>query len=203
MMRDEISSKKQYQQIMTTLKTINKLGAFAAAAAIGTGAATAATTYSKDGMQQQSTGLVGDGLPMLAPGVQSFDIGGRLNWDGPTDYALAVSYGRFFTSNVQVGIEAFLAGKNSDNSYGLAPFVEYNFLTGTPWVPYVGAHVGYVNPDGGSHSVEGGVNLGMKYFFRPNIAIFLDAGGAWHLSGTRGISDGFRKEITVGTSFYF
>jgi hypothetical protein len=186
---------------------ITRLGAIFFAGLISTGAASAATTYSKGGMQT-STGHTqssysGDSLPMLAPGVQSFNVRGGLNWDNQTLYYLDISYGYFVTSNVQVGIKGLLVGENSDKSYGLTPFVEYNFLTGTQWVPYVGANVGYINPYGGSHSAEAGVTAGVKYFFRPNIAISAEVGGAWHISGDRGESDGFRKQLTLGTNFYF
>jgi hypothetical protein len=204
-MRDRMSGEhdQPIQHMKNKLNPITRLAALTVASVLVTGAATAATTSGKGGMQSTYAQGHTDGQPMLAPGVQTFNVGGFLNWDSPTTYGLNVSYGRFISSNVQVGLMAQLAGVNSDKSYGLAPFVEYNFLTGTPWVPYVSANVGYWNPSGGSHSLEAGLDVGAKYFFRPNIAIFGEVGGSWHLSGTRGNSDGFRKQLVIGTSFYF
>ncbi len=185
---------------------ITKLGAIAAVAMITIGAASAATTSSKDGMQTTTdhtqTGFVGDGLPMLAPGVQELSLGGQLNWESSTAYSFDISYGRFLTSNWLVGVQAGLTGINSDKDYRLGVFGEYNFLTGTKWVPFIRAGVGYSRPDLGDDSAIIGLDAGVKYFMRSNLAIYASMGGDWVISGS-GDSDGFAKQIDFGLKFYF
>lgn len=66
-------------------------GAILLAAMLTTGAASAATTSDKDGMDtttivQTDRNYDREGLPMLAPGVQELSLGGRLNWEDSTAY---------------------------------------------------------------------------------------------------------------------
>lgn len=188
---------------------INRLGSIVLASLISTGAASAATTSSKDGMQT-TTGYsknegpdVGDGLPMLAPGVQELSLGGQLNWESNTAYSFDISYGRFLTSNWLVGVQAGLTGINSEKDYRLGVFGEYNFLTGTKWVPFLRAGAGYSRPDQGDDSAFLGMDAGIKYFMRSNLAIFASVGGDWIISGDDSGDDGFAKQIDVGLKFYF
>ena len=184
----------------------NKPGAIALACLISTGAASAAITSDKDGMRtttdHRQSSHVGDGLPMLAPGVQELSLGGQLNWEGSTAYSFDISYGRFITSNWLIGVQAGLTGINSNKDYRLGVFGEYNFLTGTQWVPFVRAGVGYSHPDQGSDSALIGVDVGIKYFMRSNLAIFASVGGDWAISGSDS-SDGFAKQLDLGLKFYF
>ena len=184
---------------------ITKLGAIALVGLISTGAASAATMSGKDGMQsttQSDYRSTGDGLPMLAPGVQELSLGGHLNWEDSTSYSFDISYGRFITSNWLIGAQAGLTGVNSDKDYRLGVFGEYNFLTGTKWVPFIRAGVGYSHPDQGDDSAFLGVDAGLKYFLRSNLAIFASVGGDWVISGDSS-SDGFAKQIDLGLKFYF
>lgn len=174
---------------------------------LSTGAASAATTYSKGGMDTSTTMQTdrddnNNGLPMLAPGVQELSLSGRLNWETATAYNFDISYGRFITSNWLVGVEAGITGINSDKDYRLGVFGEYNFLTGTKWVPFVRAGVGYTRPDQGDDSATLGLDAGIKYFMRSNLAIFASVGGDWVLSGDDS-NDGFAKQIDLGLKFYF
>ena len=186
------------------------IGAIVLTGLISTGAATAATTSGKDGMQSSTTDYsqsgyrdTGDGLPMLAPGVQELSLSGRLNWEDNTAYNFDVSYGRFITSNWLVGVEAGITGINSDKDYRLGVFGEYNFLTGTKWVPFVRAGLGCTHPDQGDDSAFVGVDAGIKYFMRSNLAIFASVGGDWVISGDDDGDDGFAKQINLGLKFYF
>jgi len=179
------------------------------AGALTVGSAHAATTSSKDGMQtttahtqQSQYAHDPNGLPMLAPGVQELSLGGRINWEDSTAYSFDVSYGRFITSNWLLGVQAGITGINSDKDYRVGVFAEYNFLTGTKWVPFVRAGVGYTRPDQGSNSGVIGLDAGVKYFMRPNMALFASAGGDWVISGS-GNSNGFAKQIDFGLKFYF
>ncbi len=172
------------------------------------GVASAATTSSKHGMHTTSAPVhterayAGDGLPMLAAGVQELGLSGRLNWEDSTAYNFDISYGRFLTPNWMIGASAGITGINSDKDYRVGIFGEYNFLTGTKWVPFVRGTVGYANPDQGSSSGTVGLDAGVKYFMRSNLAIFGSVGGDWVISGS-GSSNGFAKQVNLGLRFYF
>lgn len=189
---------------------IIRLGAIVLTGLISTGATSAATTSGKDGMQSTTTDYsqssqrdTGDGLPMLAPGVQELSLSGRLNWEDSTAYNFDISYGRFITSNWLIGVQAGITGINSDKDYRLGVFGEYNFLTGTKWVPFVRAGLGYSRPDQGDDSAYLGADVGIKYFMRSNLAIFASVGGDWIISGDDDRDDGFAKQIDLGLKFYF
>jgi hypothetical protein len=190
---------KNKQKSITSLGTIAIVGLFA------TAAASAATTSSKAGMQTTDSApqtSYGDGLPMLAPGVQELSLGGKLNWEDDTLYNFDVSYGRFITSNWLIGASAGITGVNSDTGYTADVFGEYNFLTDTKWVPYIGAKLGYTHPNDDEDGVFVGADLGVKYFMRSNLAIFGQIGGAWNISGDDS-NDGIAKQIELGLNFYF
>jgi hypothetical protein len=195
-----------YQNMKISQHPITKFGAIALAGLITTGAASAATTSGKDGLQTTTdstqSSYVGDGLPMLAPGVQELSLSGRINWKDNTAYSFDISYGRFLTSNWLIGAEAGITGINSNKNYRLGVYGEYNFLTGTKWVPFVRAGVGYLNPDRGSSNAILGVDAGIKYFMRPNLAIFASMGGDWVIAGS-GSSPGIADQVDLGLKFYF
>lgn len=186
---------------------ITSLGAFALAGLFTTGAASAATTSDKDGIHTTGHTLTedhsqGHGLPMLAPGVQELSLGGQVNWENSTAYNFDIGYGRFLTSNWLVGVHAGITGVNSDKDYRIGVYGEYNFLTGTKWVPFVRGGVGYSRPDQGGNNGTVGLDAGIKYFMRSNLAIFASVGGDWVISGDGG-SDGVAKQIDLGLKFYF
>ena len=183
-----------------------KLGVIALASILSIGAATAATVSGKDGMSTTTantqTGYVDSGLPMLAAGVQELSLGGRLNWEDSTAYSFDISYGRFLTANWLVGVQGGITGVDSNRDYRGGIFAEYNFLTGTRWVPFVRAGVNYSHPDQGDSNLLLGVDAGVKYFMRSNLAIFASVGGDWIVTGDGG-SDGVAKQIDLGLKFYF
>ena len=186
---------------------ITSPGAILLAGFLSVGAATAATTSGKHGMQTSSgsmhhTTSNHDGLPMLAPGVQELGLGGQINWEDSTAYNFDISYGRFVTSNWLLGVQGGITGVNSDKDYRVGVFAEYNFLTGTKWVPFVRSGIGYSRPDQGGHSGTVGLDAGLKYFMRSNLAIFGSLGGDWVISGS-GSSNGFAKQLDLGLRFYF
>ena len=185
---------------------ITTLGAIALAGLVSSSAAFAATTSGKDGMMTTTdmtgSGTVDDRLPMLAAGVQELSLSGQLNWEDSTAYNFDVSYGRFLTANWLVGIQAGITGVDSNKDYRAGVFGEYNFLTGTQWVPFVRAGVGYSRPEQGDDSGTVGLDAGVKYFMRSNMAIFASVGGDWAISGDSG-SDGFAKQLDFGIKFYY
>jgi hypothetical protein len=200
----------EQQQDMKNINitTINKLGAIAFAGLISTGAAFAATTSGKDGMvtttnaEHSHNEYSSNGLPMLAVGVQELSLGGHLNWEDNTDYSFDISYGRFVTPNWLLGVDAGVIGINSDKDYRVGVFAEYNFLTGTKWVPFVRGGLGYSNPDAADSGVTLGLDAGVKYFMRSNLAIYASIGGDWNVTGD-GSSDGIAKQVNLGLKFYF
>ncbi len=194
---------------MKNITTIHRLRVIALTGLITTGAFFTATASAKDGMQTTSTTThetrsqySSDGLPMLNTGVQELSLGGHLNWEDNTDYNFDLSYGRFTTPNWLLGVQAGLTGINSEKDYRLGVFAEYNFLTGTKWVPFIRGGVGYSNPDGGDSGMTLGMDAGVKYFMRSNLAIYASMGGDWNITGS-GSNEGIAKQVDVGLKFYF
>jgi hypothetical protein len=198
------------QIIMKTNNLISsKLLALAMGGVLATPAAMAATTYTKGGMQSTTgyatSGAHGSNLPMLAPGVQELGVSGFLNWEDTTTYALHLSYGRFVTNNWMVGGKVGIDGQNSDAGGAIGVFVEYNHLTGSQWVPFIGVSFEYNRlnyDDSNLNSFRAGAELGVKYFMRSNMALSLAVGGGWN-SNTAPGSDDFQKQVNLGLRYYF
>jgi hypothetical protein len=167
----------------------------------GIGSASGAAISSKDGNIQTTadTNHRSDGLPMLDTGVKELGLSGKLNWEEDTVYSFDISYGRFFTPNWLLGGEAGISGIDGEQDYRAGLFAEYNFLTNTPWVPFVRATAGYVHPSTGDDGGLLDLDAGIKYFFRSNLAISASIGGGWTTSGD---SD-FEKQVNLGLKFYF
>lgn len=87
-----------------------------------------------------------DALPMLSAGTQELGISGNVNFTDDIQYNLDLSYGYFFCDNWEVGFTANAFG-NDDFNLGAGLFTEYNFATGSKWVPYVGASAKYARLD--------------------------------------------------------
>jgi hypothetical protein len=182
------------------MKSRHALASLALLSILGASTAAAATTSSKDGTMQTTTSdNRSDGLPMLAKGVQELGLSGRLNWEEDTVYAFDVSYGYFLTQNWLLGGEAGISGVDGDNDYRAGLFLEYNFLTDTPWVPFIRGTAGYVHPNAGDDGGLFDLDAGIKYFFRSNLAISASVGGGWTTSG----DSSFEKQVNLGLRFYF
>ena|GEM_PF-1611074 len=156
-----------------------------------------------------TTSMWGDGsasnLPMLAPGVQELGLAGSLNWRDETAYNMQVSYGRFLTQNWLVGLRGGFQGVDSDVDFSVGVFGEYNWLTGTQWVPFAGLSADWaeVNSDFfDGNSIELGATLGVKYFFRPNIAVSVSLGAAW-VADELPSGDDINRQVDIGLRFYF
>jgi hypothetical protein len=199
------ASPTTYNYMQTTTRKSAALASLLTATVLGAGSAFAATTDSKGGMMTTTTDSyarpTSDGLPGIAKGVQELGLDGRLNWEDDTEYNLNASYGRFVTDNWLLGGEVAFNGVNSDKNYGVGFFAEYNFLTGTKWVPFLGASVGYSRNEIGDNSDRAnlGLTAGIKYFVSTNLAVAASMGGGWTSDG----EDEFQKEIDLGLRFYF
>jgi hypothetical protein len=142
---------------------------------------------------------------MLAPGVQELGLAGSLNWRDETVYNLQLSYGRFFTENWLLGLRGGFQGIDSDIDFNIGVFGEYNWLTGTQWVPFVGLSADWaeVNSDFfDADSIELGATAGVKYFFRPNIAVSASLSAAW-IADDLPDGEDFNRQIDIGLRFYF
>lgn len=180
--------------------SISQSGALALLCMSGLGSVSAATTSSKDGIMQTTTSdNRSDELPMLAKGVQELGFSGRLNWEEDTVYAFDISYGRFLTPNWLLGGEAGISGVDGDNDYRGGLFLEYNFLTNTPWVPFIRGTASYVHPNVGDNGGLFDLDAGIKYFFRSNLAVSASIGGGWTTDG----DSNFEKQVNLGLRFYF
>ena len=185
----------------TKIKSLNPLGSLAIACIIGVSSATAGTTVAMDGTMTttSSKSQTGNGLPMLDTGVQELGLSGKLNWDEDTAYSFDISYGRFCSSNWLLGVEGGITGIDSDVDFRAGVFAEYNFLTDTPWVPFIRGTAGYVHPNVGDDGGLLDLDAGVKYFFRSNLAISASVGGG---CTTNGDSE-FEKQVNLGLKFYF
>lgn len=178
-----------------------------AAAAMTAGVSHAAVVRDLGNKLSETTGvhLSNNDLPNLSAGVQEFGLSGNLNWDSSTKYALDLSYGRFVTDGLLVGVKGGVIGENSDASFNFGVFGEYNFATGTKWVPFIGlgadwAHVSEDDFDADAIRLRG--ELGIKYFLRENMAISASMSGSW-VSNTTPDGDDFGKQVNFGLRFYF
>ena len=188
--------------------------------------ATATTAFAgsvvNDGVGLQSGGsqYVNSELPMLGAGTQEFGIGGSVNLEDGVEWDLTVSYGVFIRDNWEVGITVDWAGEDGDilrdSRFGL--FTEYNFSTGTKFVPFIGVGASYASSgdrfdpteaDGTISGVDGVAftgELGVKYFFRPNIAVAASVNYSWSPDDVFGVADDIGDSLTnieIGLRVYF
>lgn len=183
----------------------------------------------------QAGGVVDDGVglvredsliavsdrPLLAAGTQEFGVNGSLDFDDGVEYDLNFTYGVFIRDNWQVGISIDWAGEDGDilqnTRFGL--FTEYNFVNRTKFVPYIGVGAAYAASgdqfdfaDGTTTRVAGvdGIafsgEIGVKYFFRPTIAVAASVNFNWSPDDVFDIGDEIGDNLTqveIGMRFYF
>lgn len=108
----------------------------------------------------------------LYKGTTELIVNGGLDIDtlAGTQIDLDLGMGYFFADNWEAG--GILGFSDSDlvSQYGISGFLEYNYDTGTWWIPYYGGRVGYDFFESNRVDVsEGGLGFGgyagMKYFF--------------------------------------
>lgn len=146
-----------------------------------------------------------DGKPMLSQGTQEFGVAGAVNFDEDVRFNLALSYGYFIKDNWEVGVRLFgQGGESTDDSYGGGFFTEYNFANDSKLVPYIGGSLNWeeFNSDAFDEgSITVGIDLGLKYFLRENLALVFSVGGEYALEDT--LQDDFDQEVRIGTRFFF
>ncbi len=91
---------------------------------------------------------------------------------GKTGYDVNLALGYFLLDDWEVGPGLIVVGDGADNGWGLGGFTEFNFNFGMAFVPYVGAHLHYLDGDYFRKNVFrlAGV-FGVKYFLTENVAI--------------------------------
>ncbi|MBK1883370.1 hypothetical protein JIN85_13160 [Luteolibacter pohnpeiensis] len=188
-------------------KSKSSISAFLTVMAVGSGISQAAVLSDLGNKISETTGvhLSNDELPDLSKGVQEFGLSGNLNWDTSTKYALDLSYGRFVAQGWMVGVKGGVIGENSDASFDLGLFTEYNFCTGTKWVPFVGLGADWARVNDGhfdADAVRLSGEFGVKYFLRANMALSASMTGSW-ISNTTPDGDDFGKQVNFGLRFYF
>lgn len=176
----------------------------------------AATTASKGGFHSteattttQSHTTMGnvatDELPIISKGVVEFGLNGYLDWTDDVNYATTVSYGRFVTDNWLLGARLGLTGVNSNVNFSGGLFAEYNYLTGTKWVPFVGLGANWKRIDSGAFNadaIEAAGEIGVKYFLRSNMAVSASISGTW-ASDSLPNSNDFGSRISFGLRYFF
>lgn len=193
-----------------------------ASTALAAGSVHAATTSSSAGLRpsDDSMPMTGPGLvtekvalpgvatgelPIIARGVSEFGLSGYLDWTDTTTYAANFSYGYFVNDCWLLGFRVGLSGVNSNVNFSGGLFAEYNFQTGTKWVPFVGVGANWKRIDSGafdSDSIEMAGELGLKYFMRANVAVSASISGTWASDTLPGSND-FGSRINFGLRYFF
>lgn len=150
-----------------------------------------------------------DGLaPMLAEGTQEFGIAGSLNFAEDVAYNLNLTYGVFIKDGWEFGFGVGVQGVESDYTFSLGLFTEYNFVLNptSKWVPFVGFSMNWAKLDSDAFDTDSialGLQLGVKYFVRENIAISTSIGADFAFDDVFPGGDDFQEQINIGTRFYF
>lgn len=145
-------------------------------------------------------------LPNLSVGVQEFGLSGNVDYADDIAYNLNLSYGYFFKENWQIGFIASVAGVESDANFGLGLFTEYNFVGATKWVPFVGFSANWARLSSDaldSDSIALGLDVGIKYFIRENLALSFSIGADYAFDDVFPGGDDFQRTVKIGTRFYF
>jgi hypothetical protein len=151
---------------------------------------------------------VGDDLPpMLSEGTQEFGISGNFNFADDVAYNLNLSYGWFMQDGWEVGFQAGIQGIESNKNFSLGLFTEYNWATeDSKWVPFVGFSASWATIDRAlldADSIALGLDIGVKYFIRENIALSFSIGADFAFDDVFPGGDDFQEQINIGTRFYF
>ena len=158
--------------------------------------------------------------PNLDAGTKQLRIYGSWDNNHPLDYQLTLGggFGFFIMDNLELG--AVIGWESNDLSDTLEAGIvaEYNFTTGSPWVPFVkagGLYAG-VELDDDVYNVSGRADEdafigrlggGVKYFFRDEIAIGLsvnyDLATEDLYPDDDGNMDNYNIQAVIGLEFYF
>ena len=152
---------------------------------------------------------VSDSLPpMLSKGTREFGVAGAVNFADDIAYNLNFSYGWFIKDQWEVGGRLGVQGVDSDVNFNLSLFTEYNFVIKETckWVPYIGFSAGWESLSSDvldSDSISLGLDFGLKYFLRENMAVSFSIGAKYAFDDVFPGEDDFAQQINIGTRYYF
>lgn len=152
---------------------------------------------------------VGDDLPpMLSKGTQEFGVSGAVNFADDIAYNMNLNYGWFIRDRWQVGFGLGVQGVESDINFSLGLFTEYHFCLSpsSKWVPFVGFSAAWAKLDSDAFDADSialGLDFGVKYFIRENIALSFSIGADYAFDDVFPGGDDFAEQINIGTRFYF
>jgi hypothetical protein len=140
--------------------------------------------------------------PQLHKGTHELTLQGFADFEESDDfwYFADVGYGYFLVDGFELGLSFSLQGSDDNDRLSIGPFVEYNFLTGSQFVPFVSFGTQWVNAEieiGGEGNVvdtstdalllDG--EIGVKTFLRDNIAISTGIAYEWATDDVFGAED--------------
>lgn len=109
--------------------------------------------------------------------TKEIGVSGFFQFNNDNPYSLALSYGTFTSPTLEVGGIGSVAGaKGTDTATTIGGFVDYYFRgteaveSVTALVPYAGLFAGYAS-QGSTNNASLGAQVGVKYFFNPNVAL--------------------------------
>lgn len=144
--------------------------------------------------------------PDLSKGTQEFGIFGNVDWSHDISYDLDITYAWFVKDDWEVGAETGISGVESDANFSLGVFTEYNWTGQSKWTPFVGASLYWASLEDDlfdASSIAMGVDVGVKYFIRSNVAISLSVGADYAAEDVFPGGDDFNSSLDIGTRFYF
>lgn len=150
--------------------------------------------------------------PMLSEGTSEIGIQGSMDFDYADDYLFDFngSYGYFVKDNWEIGGELDMSLSDNMEAYQFGVFTEYNFPTGSEWVPYIGAAAQYAYSEVRNHDDDAfnfQVAGGVKYFIHPQVAISAEVNYNMATEDIYANGDGKaqddKTQLLFGTRFYF
>ncbi|MGK0187365.1 MAG: hypothetical protein ACI9R3_003152 [Verrucomicrobiales bacterium] len=153
--------------------------------------------------------------PMLGKGTQELTLSGQFDWDGfeDLDYNFRLGYGWFVVDGWEFGLTGSAADQNDSRNFSAGFFTEYNFNRQGQFVPFIGLSAEWANLDVdvsefslSQDSILLGGQIGVKYFFRPNIAISTALTYSWAADDIFDAADTFennKSSFLVGIRVYF
>lgn len=116
----------------------------------------------------------------ILEGAQELGISGFLDFDTPnkTEFRLSGQYGIFVIDYLEVGPRISVFDNDVYTAWKVGGFAEYNFDTGTAWVPFVGTGLNIAGVDvatgaGGKDATGLSLSLsgGAKFFLTEQVAL--------------------------------
>lgn len=151
--------------------------------------------------------------PNLDMGTKTIEGSGSLDTDTPvgTQFDLQLAYGYFIMDNLELAALGGIQDNDDFTTYEFGGRAEYNILTDTPLVPFIGAGILWAGADADKGDDEDTVvarfSAGVKYFIDDNVALALsvvyDKAGDDIFIDEDGDADDDNIKGLFGVRFYF